>query len=237
MNKTKKCCKCKEIKSLDEFPNNKNNKDGKHSRCKQCRKIYNEENKENILKYYKQYRTAHTDYVNKYNKIWNEENKDKIRKYNKKYNQEHKVNPEYRYNYRKGRFRTDPLFKLKHYISVSIFKSFRANNIHKKNKTTVILGCSISEFKQYIESQFEPWMNWDNHGKYNGELDYGWDLDHMTPISSAKTEEELYKLNYYTNFQPLCSKVNRDIKRNNIIQQNIQQNKNITIFSDFNTYL
>ena len=60
-------------------------------------------------------------------------------------------------------------------------------------------------------------MNWDNYGKYNGELNYGWDLDHIIPVASAKTEEDIYKLNHYTNFQPLCSFTNRNIKKDNII--------------------
>ena len=60
-------------------------------------------------------------------------------------------------------------------------------------------------------------MNWQNHGKYNGELNHGWDIDHKTPLSSAKTEKELIELCHYTNLQPLCSKVNRDIKKGNII--------------------
>ena len=59
-------------------------------------------------------------------------------------------------------------------------------------------------------------MNFDNYGKYNGEFNFGWDIDHIIPTSSAKTEEEIIKLNHYTNLKPLCSKINRDIKRNNI---------------------
>jgi hypothetical protein len=58
-------------------------------------------------------------------------------------------------------------------------------------------------------------MNWDNYGKYNGELDYGWDIDHIIPLSSATTEEELLKLNHFNNLQPLCSYTNRVIKRDN----------------------
>jgi hypothetical protein len=58
-------------------------------------------------------------------------------------------------------------------------------------------------------------MTWDNKGLYNGELNYGWDIDHIIPTSIANTEEELIKLCHYTNLQPLCSKINRDIKKNN----------------------
>jgi 5-methylcytosine-specific restriction endonuclease McrA len=59
-------------------------------------------------------------------------------------------------------------------------------------------------------------MNWDNYGNTCGtELKYNcsWDLDHIVPISYAKTEEEIYILNHWSNFQPLCSKINRDIKK------------------------
>ena len=38
-------------------------------------------------------------------------------------------------------------------------------------------------------------MSWNNYGE--------WHLDHKTPISWAKTEEEVYRLNNYNNFQPL----------------------------------
>ena len=58
-------------------------------------------------------------------------------------------------------------------------------------------------------------MNWENYGLYNGEDNYGWDLDHIIPLSSAKSEEEVIQLNHYTNLQPLCSKVNRFIKKDN----------------------
>ena len=65
----------------------------------------------------------------------------------------------------------------------------------------------------YLESKFEHWMNWENRGKYTGEFNIGWDIDHITPLSTAKTEEDILRLNHYTNLQPLCSKINRDIKR------------------------
>lgn len=38
-------------------------------------------------------------------------------------------------------------------------------------------------------------MSWDNHGE--------WHLDHKIPISWADSIEQIYKLNHYTNFQPM----------------------------------
>ena len=56
-------------------------------------------------------------------------------------------------------------------------------------------------------------MSWENYGKYNGELNYGWDIDHIIPLSTAKTEDDIYTLSNYINLQPLCSKINRDVKK------------------------
>lgn len=59
-------------------------------------------------------------------------------------------------------------------------------------------------------------MTWENKGLYNGELRYGWDIDHKIPISSASDEDDIVKLNHYTNLQPLCSYTNRYIKRDHL---------------------
>ena len=39
-------------------------------------------------------------------------------------------------------------------------------------------------------------MTWENHGKL-------WHIDHIVPLATAETEEDLYKLFHYTNLQPL----------------------------------
>ena len=128
-----------------------------------------------------------------------------------------KNNKQKRNIYLKRRRENDPLFKLITNIRNLINNSFSEMNYLKNSKTEEILGCSFKDFKIYIESKFENWMNWKNRGLYNGSLNYGWDIDHIIPISSAKTEEELLKLNHYTNLQPLCSYTNRHIKSGNII--------------------
>ena len=109
--------------------------------------------------------------------------------------------------------KTDNIFWIKSRLRINLITSLGRFGFSKKSKTHEILGCSYEEFKLYLESKFESWMTWDNRGLYNGELNYGWDIDHIIPISSSKTENEIIRLSHFTNLQPLCSKINRDIKK------------------------
>ena len=168
----------------------------KQDRAAQNKKRY-EQKKEQILKQKKEYNDLHKEDKKKYDKKYRFANSTKI-------------------NIRiRKRRKEDPLFALKTQLRKQILNSFKKHNIKKPNKTTEILGCSFEEFKSYLESKFESWMNWDNRGLYNGKENYGWDIDHIIPLSSAKTIEDLIKLNHYTNLQPLCSFKNRCIKRDN----------------------
>lgn len=81
--------------------------------------------------------------------------------------------------------------------------------IKKRYKTEEILGCTLEELVSHLESQFTEGMTWENRGLK------GWHIDHIIPISSAKTEEEVYKLSHYTNLQPLWAKDNLE-KHNKI---------------------
>ena len=112
---------------------------------------------------------------------------------------------------------TDPLFKLKKQLKGLIRDSLRSKGLKISDRTINILGCTVEEFNQHIESQFEPWMTWDNKGLYYSELNYGWDIAHIVPTSSGMTYDEVIKLNHYTNLQPLCGYYNRHIKSNNPI--------------------
>jgi len=112
----------------------------------------------------------------------------------------------------------DIIYKLKANIRGLINSSIRLSGYRKMSKTQSILGCTFEEFRIYLELKFEPWMNWNNYGNWNGEpkeINAAWDIDHIVPMSTAKTEEDVLILNNHTNFQPLCSYTNRYIKRNN----------------------
>jgi hypothetical protein len=162
---------------------------------KEKAKKVREKCKETTKVYQKQYRIENKDKAKVKQKIYRLKNREKL---NKKL---------------LDKLKNDPLLKLSFSIRRSISGSLKKQNHRKTSKSVDILGCSFKYFQDYIYSKFEPWMNWENYGKYNGKLNYGWDLDHIIPVSSAKNKEEIYKLNHYTNFQPLCSFTNRHIKR------------------------
>lgn len=175
-----------------------------------------EENKETLSIYFKENYEKNKESKLAYDKIYRSNNKTKIKEKQKKWYIENKEKILLRHNnnYIK-RLNNDPLFKLRRVIKNNIYHAFKRRKLIKKSKTTEIIGCSFVEFKSYLQSKFEPWMTWDNYGKYNGEVNHGWDLDHIIPISTSKTEEDIIRLNHYTNFQPLCSYINRVIKKDN----------------------
>lgn len=97
-------------------------------------------------------------------------------------------------------------------------QSYFRRGFSKKSRTHQILGCDWDTFKNHLESN-----------PYGFTVDQeGLDLDHITPISSANSEEELVKLNHYTNFQLLPSKYNQNIKRTNKFNKNHFENWLIT---------
>lgn len=106
----------------------------------------------------------------------------------------------YRNKYKNNKRNTDFFYKLKYNTSNLIRLSIAKKGYTKKSKTFEILGCSYEEFKVHIENQFIKGMSWDNRSE--------WHLDHIYPVSLAKDEEHLLKLNHYTNFQPLWAEDN-----------------------------
>lgn len=196
------CKKCDIEKDISFFYLKKDNKDGYSTNCKECNIIYSRE-----------YREKNTEIINEQRKEYREKNTENIKKRNKEYHEKNKqeINEKM-----KNRLKNDALLKLTQRIRQNVCNSFRHKSFRKNNKTANILGCSFEEFKLHLESQFEDWMTWDNRGLYNGELYYGWDIDHKIPLASAETEEDIIRLNHYTNLQPLCGYTNRHIKKDRL---------------------
>jgi len=216
-----KICKvCKVEKELNDFRKYRRS-------CKKCEYLCNKEtmikyhieNKDRIDNWQKEYQEKNIDTLKEYRKEYygRDDIKSKNKPVKSKYYQDNKEELLIKSNERnRNRRKNDPLYKLYQDIKGSIGLSIRNKGYTKKSRTHEILGCSYVEFQKHLESKFETWMNWGNKGKYNGSFNYGWDMDHIIPLSSATTEQELLNLNHYTNFQPLCSKINRDIKKDKI---------------------
>lgn len=84
-------------------------------------------------------------------------------------------------------------------------KGFIANEGYRKSSSTSeIIGIDWEGLKFYLE---------DN--PYNFKVDCeDLDLDHIIPLSSIEVEEDIYKLNHYTNLQLLPKVYNQFIKKN-----------------------
>lgn len=103
--------------------------------------------------------------------------------------------------YAKRRMQTDELFRAKMKIRGCVGGAFQRIKQDKPTNTTALLGCTWEEAKQHFEEKFQPGMHWANHGE--------WHIDHIVPIASATTIEEVMKLNHISNLQPLWAKDNR----------------------------
>jgi hypothetical protein len=102
--------------------------------------------------------------------------------------------------YQKNRKTIDPIYRLRHAISSGICNAIKSRGFRKKSKTADILGCSMEEFKAHIESQFQLGMSWENR--------HLWHIDHIMPVSMAKTYDEVVRLNHYKNLRPLWAHEN-----------------------------
>lgn len=178
----KVCCRCNIEKELSEFPKDKNRKDGYYIICKKCRKLIYQDNSEIRKTKSKEYY-----HINK------EKNHEKILERNKLWRLKNS-------KYTTDRKKRDPTFKLITNIRRRLLRFLESGYLTKRNTTINLIGCSPSELKEHIENQFTDNMSWENQGK--------WHIDHIIPLSSAKTEEELIKLCHYTNLQPLWAKDN-----------------------------
>jgi len=233
------CIYCKKEKPLWEYRVDNKNSTGVKDCCKECKTVYENhiqlENQKQIeirkvnrkiqleytrkrkkalkevekeikriklLEYREERKRTAKEREKKRNKIYRDKNRDKINKVTREYVAKRK--------------KEDPLYKLKIDVRRMIYNAHKSKGYKKRLRSFEILGCSGEEFKLHIEKQFESWMTWQNHGQYNYKKNSRWHLDHIIPLASAKTPEDVIRLNHFTNFQPLCSYINQVTKRDKL---------------------
>lgn len=209
----KKCSRCQTPKAKRDFHKNKSRPDGLGVECKSCRHIIA-----------KKWREKHKDEIREKNvkRYWATKHKREgySRRYRLKYPERAKEQAKRNYlNVIKPKLQSSPKLRAMQAIRSAIRSTITKRRGVKTSTTYKILGCNQEAFIAYLESQFKPWMTWDKYGVYTGRPNEGFDIDHITPLSTAKTIQDVIKLNHYTNLQPLCSYVNRVVKRDRVTER------------------
>lgn len=190
---SKVCRFCNEVKEVKYFYKRKNSVDGYRNECKACFKHNKINKKVNSKKYYEN----NKELIKERSRNYYKENKEKVKELAKTRAEKNKDKRNKKLN---ERYHNDVLYRLTVNTRNLISKSIKRNGFSKNSKTREILGCSFEEFKSHIENKFIENMSWENYGE--------WHIDHKTPSSWANSEEEIIKLNHYTNLQPLWAEDN-----------------------------
>lgn len=231
----KKCSKCLAIKSIAEFYVRKDRPCGFESRCKQCcrkEKVVNRAvdveaareyqramyakhaekrrqekrdlfalNPEHAREINRRSREKHKEKRLAETRAWHAANKDQQNKASRDYYRANagRIKAE-NYRYKTEKRKADPLFDLIERVRSLIYVRIRAGGYTKKSRTQEILGCDWQLFKCHMERQFLRGMSWDNRSE--------WHIDHIIPLATAKTEEDVIRLNHFTNLRPLWAQDN-----------------------------
>lgn len=186
------CSKCGIEKEVCEFYNRKKSHDGKRPECKICSNrlslIYNKKNEQKIDLIKQKYIDKNKEKVKSSKKNWIEKN------------------PTYQKEWAMYNYKTNILYRLKVIMRARLQLFLKKKKSFKNGKTFDIIGCTPEFLKEYIESKFTDGMSWGLIGQHIH-------IDHIIPLSIAKTEDEIYKLCHYTNLQPLWAKDN--LKKSN----------------------
>lgn len=101
---------------------------------------------------------------------------------------------------RRLRRATDELNSLKNRVRARTAIAFQRMGYPKGLRTSQILGCEWETLKTHIEKQFQKGMGWHNRGL--------WHIDHIVPLSSAESAEEMLRCCNYMNLRPMWAKEN-----------------------------
>ena len=146
----------------------------------------------------KRWKEQNEEHVKAWSAAYREKNRAEL---NEKQLEYYKANKEkviaYQGRYISKKRKTDPLFAVKMTCRRRLHFALTERGYAKSSKTEAILGCSYADLVKHLESKFLPGMTWENRGMF------GWHIDHIVPLSSASSAEEIEKLSHYTNLQPL----------------------------------
>lgn len=210
----KTCKSCFKNKEFNQFIKRVISKDGYTDHCKQCVKFKrdnrSQEQKQIEKKRNKLWAENNKEKLKETKKAWKEINREEVKEYEKQWHSNNKENraKQARTKYNKP----NSIFKIKANLRTRFNNAIKRGQ--KAGSAVGDLGCSIEEFKSYIESKFEFWMNWSNYGPYDANRKT-WQFDHIKALANVDltNRDEFLKVAHYTNYQPLLAIDN--IKKSN----------------------
>ena len=203
--KIKYCPKCDTEKPVSEFYVNKHSKDGFSSCCKECRALYRNSQREKD----KEYREKNKEKLLEGKKRYREKNKEKTSAYNSEYQKRDYVRQK-TIEYIKNRYHNDDLFRLKMCVRAEIRSGFTRKGFEKRETTEKLKGCTIEEFIGHLKATYYQNYGVENDGTRNVHR------DHIIPISTAKTEDDVKRLCHWSNLQLLNAEDN--LKKSNSLE-------------------
>lgn len=185
----KPCKECCLARPLTEF-----RKKGEHSYdacCKECRRAIARKhyaaNKDAYAASGKQYRNRHSEVIRAKKAEYVSKNRQATTKRQAAWAME--------------RRQRDEVFALKCRIRSMLGDCFRNGGYTKNARAAEILGCDWVFLMAHIERQFDKGMAW---AKMGSEIH----IDHIVPLATAKTEEDVIRLNHFTNLRPMWAEDN-----------------------------
>lgn len=218
------CKICGDSKELsDQFFYKRGN--GFRQECKLCtlqsRKDYYPKIKKERATYIRQYYQENKANLLEQNKNYIAENQEQRTNYLHRYYQDNKSEIIDKNHIRhKIRRKKDPAYRLRKDLSTRIYAELKKVG-GSKNRESIMrhFPYSIQELKEHLEKQFEPWMTWENQGKYNvvswkddDIITWTWQLDHIVPQArlpySSMEDDNFKKCWALDNLRPLSAKQN-----------------------------
>jgi hypothetical protein len=144
------------------------------------------------------YRAKNRDRINEQQDKRRKADPERYKAYREKWQVE---NPGYGSRRSRERRQSDPIYAFNCRVRCLIRGAIVRSGFVKSKQTEEILGCSIEQFRRQIERQFLPGMGWHNVSE--------WHIDHIIPVSTARTMEEAESLNTAGNLRPYWAGPNR----------------------------
>lgn len=207
----KLCPKCSKTLPIEDFNKSSSSRTSRYYYCQGCQnklyKIYYSKNKKkkheyylknrkSILKKQGERRILNNDSLREYNHKYYLCNKERHISINKKYYETHKNEiRKYKNKWKRERYKKNIEFRLGEILRARLLAAIR--NKSKMGSSVRDLGCSIDDFKNYIQKKFLDGMSWGNHGE--------WEIDHIRPLSkfNLTKRKEFLKACHFSNMQPL----------------------------------